>query len=502
MDPRHQPITPSKALSSLNLGSSTPKRRRNFICDGSSPPSVFDNGSPTEAYSVDDSPTPQNRPSAFMRGLNPVTDDSFTIARPNKRRKSANQGAVVRSFYAVPNEIWDKIFDYIVAVDPQEDRLLLPVDAYDNPETKELFSSLRLVTPRWSTILAPRIFKRISGLLGRAEDPLKPVFKASVSQWASDVHDVSFGIVGAWHEGDMYDAYITNVSTGAVSVLLSRFENMKTLRLQSPTVVAPFCAEDQIPAASLAKLTGSIIHAMRYVSLPKLKCLYISLPVTAEFGRFFDVESYTDNFTTILSHIEEMHLIINDDSGIEAFRKPATPRSNIKARYPLQPFAEYLTQFIGCAENVKILTVETRAPLNLTGLEASKMTKLECLKLERVELEWETLRDIFYESRATLRRLELNEIKLLTGTWQDVFELENTSLIDLEFIALRGNSYALTSANVRFNFQLQSWSPLHTLVTTDWRALRNLETRVVMNRNEAGLFVDLDDPLRNWHFLH
>lgn len=374
-----------------------------------------------------------------------------------------------------------------MAVDSQEEKLLLPVDAYDNPETKELFSSLRLVTPRWSAILAPRIFRRISGLLGRAEDPLKPVFKASASQWASDVQDVSFGIVGAWHDADMYDAYITNVSTGAVSALLSRFENMKTLRLQSPTVVAPFCVEDQIPAASLAKLTGSIIHTMRYVSMPKLKCLYISLPVTAEFGRFFGVESYTENFTTILSHIEEMHLIINDDSGIEAFRKPATPRSNIKARYPLQPFAEYLTQFIGFAGNLKILTVETRAPLNLTGLEASKMTKLECLKLERVEVKWETLRDIFYESRATLRRLELNGIQLLTGTWQDVFGLETTSLMDLVFIALRGNSYAARSANVQFNFRLQCWSPIHTLVAPDWQALRNLATRVAENRRKAGL---------------
>lgn len=109
MDPPYQPVTPSKALSTLNLGSGTPKRRRDFVSDGSSPPSVFENGSPTEAYSADDSPTPRSRPSASMRGPNLVTDYPFVVTRLNKRRKSANQGAVVRPFYAVPNEIWDKV---------------------------------------------------------------------------------------------------------------------------------------------------------------------------------------------------------------------------------------------------------------------------------------------------------------------------------------------------------------------------------------------------------
>ena len=364
---------------------------------------------------------------------------------------------------------------------------LRPLNVYDFPATKEVLSELRLVNKKWAAILGPRVFNKISVLLGRQYDPFEPVFKASMSQWAGMVRDVTFGIVGAWHAGEPYDAYITNLSTGAGSVLLTRFNNIHTLRLQSPTVVAPFCPEDQIPLPSLSQLTSSIVHSLRYVTLPRLKCLHFTLPVPAEFARFFNSNGYSDNFVDILSRIKEMHIIINDDSGIDGFRKRHNPRSALKTRYPFQAFAMYLTCFVAAAENITTLSIETRGPLDLSDLDANKLTNLESLKLIGPNMSFEALREIFRASKNTLSKLALKDVKLTTETWHDVFELEFTHHPVLAYVALLNNGYTATGTNAQFYYPQAAGSSLLTKNIADWVSYRDLKDRLFLSRRTRGL---------------
>lgn len=377
----------------------------------------------------------------------------------------------------------------VVAVDRREEHNFTPAGIYEAPKTKEIFSTLRLVSREWNEIITPLLFSSLSAMVGRISHPLEALFKISVTRFASHVRDLRFGVVGAWHNEAGYERYITDLSTGALPVLLGRFPNIQTLRLQSPTVIASFSLHDQISTELLAKLTSSLVHSLRYVSIPRLKCLHLSLPVTAEFARFFLADSYAIEFTTVLSRIEEMHLVINDDSGRDGHRKMTRPRSRVKYRYPLQAFSGYFTTFVGYATKIRVLSVESRAPLDLSDLEVHNLSKLECLRLVGVNIEWNVLRDVFMTACSTLRRLEIKNVKLLTGTWQNVFDMESDSLANLEFFVSFRCGYATTGSSAQYIGHTRAfWSDsLLTCHGPDWTALAKLKRRVNQNRKEKGL---------------
>lgn len=377
----------------------------------------------------------------------------------------------------------------LVAVDCREEHNFTPAGIYEAPKTKEIFSTLRLVSREWNEIISPLLFSSLSAMVGRISHPLEALFKISGTRFACYVRDLRFGVVGAWHNEAGYERYITDLSTGALPVLLSRFPNLQTLRLQSPTVIASFSLHDQISTELLAKLTSSLVHSLRYVPIPRLKCLHLSLPVTAEFARFFLADSYAIEFTTILSRIEEMHIVINDDSGRDGHRNMTRPRSRVKYRYPLQAFSGYLTTFVSYATKVRVLSLETRSPLDLSDLEAHNFTKLACLRLVGVSIKWTVLRDVFTTACGTLRRLEIKSVKLLTGTWQDVFDMQSDSLANLEFFVSFRCGYATTGASAQhIGHTRVFWSDnLLTSHGPDWASLAKLKRRVNQNRKQRGL---------------
>jgi hypothetical protein len=334
-------------------------------------------------------------------------------------------------------------------------------------------------------------------MVGRiAGRPLEAVLRVSESQFAPYVHELRIGILGPWQTGLQYEQYITDLAQGALPVLLARFQNLKTFRLQSPSMIAALCPEDQISMALLSQLTSSFVHSLRFVGLPRLRSLHLSLPVTAEFGRFFVSEGYVTDFENILDQIQEMHFIINDDTGREGFREIKRPRSQVKGRYPLQNFADYLTSFIGYAKKIKVLSVEVRSRFDISNLTTTNFTQLTHLRLLGVSIKWETLRDIVRSARSTLLRVELENVQLSSGTWEDVFNVF-VEASDIYFFATSGLGYSATGSSAHHIGHATHFWPTSVLTKhwSDFDGLANIRKLVNDNRVRLGLMAS---PRSTW----
>lgn len=362
-------------------------------------------------------------------------------------------------------------------------------DIYENPRTKEILSTLRLVSQTWNRVATPRLFSYLSAMVGRVTGrPLEAVFKISESRFAPFVRDLRVGILGPWQNGLGYELYITDLSTGALPVLVCRFPNLQTLRLQSPSMIAPFQAEDQISASLLSQLTSSLVHSLRFVSLPRLRSLHLSLPVTAEFGRFFVSDSYAIDFRSIFAQIQELHIIINDDTGRDGHREIKRPRSQVKSRYPLQAFSEYLTNLIGSATQIKFLSVETRSPLDLSDLEPHNFAAMTHFRLVGMSISWECLRDVFL-CATKLRRVELDHVLLMTGTWENILDICHNGLPEVEFFATTRCGYARSGTSSQLIGHAHAFwpTPILTRHDADWPALGKLRKMVNSTRVKLGL---------------
>lgn len=109
MDPPQQPATPSKQLSTLDLGVTPTKRPRDTTVDSSSPASVFDDCPSSEAFSIfGGSPPPRSTPSPLLRRQKSVAGRSLT-APPGKRAKRAGSSKKSKSLPFLPNELWDMV---------------------------------------------------------------------------------------------------------------------------------------------------------------------------------------------------------------------------------------------------------------------------------------------------------------------------------------------------------------------------------------------------------
>lgn len=343
----------------------------------------------------------------------------------------------------------------------------------------------------WNRIATPLLFRYIQAVVGySAGRPLDSILKISESPYALYVRDVRFGFVGSWLPGLDYDRYIDDLAAGALPILISRFQNIQTFRLQTPTVVDTFSEEGQLKPPMLAKLTNSLVHTLRFVPVPRLKCLHMSVPTTAEFARFFESNSYARNFTNVFAQIEELHITINDSTGPDGRRDPKWPRSVIKTKYPLDRFAPYLVQLISYAKRIKVFSLDSRTWFDVSDLEAESFTRLKSFRLEGVRMNDETLKKIFIQAHDELRRVELIQVRLMTGTWESVFDghlaLPPRNLI---WLRVEGCGYSMTGASAEHIGYSFSHYPtaLWTTHGRDWLALTNWRSLVNTSRCRRGL---------------
>ncbi|KAF3012100.1 hypothetical protein E8E15_000846 [Penicillium rubens] len=488
--------SPSEQLSAMILNSSPaqqapPDASRDAPRDAptkapSSRASLFGNGRPSRT------PSPPGTPSPLDRRISNKLNRSPSRAHRVDALSDQTSGdfPYLAREPSLPYEAWENVFYAMLATYSYEEYDFTYGDVFEQPETKKTLSTLRLVNRIWNRIATPLLFRNIQAVVGySAGRPLDSILRISESPYALYVRDVRFGFVGSWLPGLDYDRYIDDLAAGALPILISRFQNIQTLRLQTPTVIDTFSEEGQLKPAMLAKLTNALVHTLRLVSVPILKCLHISMPTTAEFARFFESNSYTGGFTNIFGQLEELHITINDSTGPDGRRDPKWPRSVIKTKYPPDRFAPYLIQLIAYARRIQVFSLDARTWFDVSDLEAESFTKLKSFRLEGVRINHKTLRQIFIEARDTLHRIQLVHVRLMSGTWQEVFDHSALPPKDLSWLYVHGCGYSMTGASARYMGSTFSRYPtaLWTRYAPDWLAITHWRTVVNTNRQRRSL---------------
>ncbi|KAJ5926644.1 hypothetical protein N7516_008417 [Penicillium verrucosum] len=435
------------------------------------------------------SPTPtlSNTPSSLNRRVSGNSNYSSSRTTSNNVQSGETSGNfryLVRE-PSLPYEAWETVFYATLTSLTSEELDFIYDDDLEHPASKKTLSTLRLVNRIWNRVATPLLFRYIQAVVGySAGRPLDSILKISESPYALYVRDVHFGFVGSWLPGLDYDRYIDDLAAGALPVLISRFQNIQTFRLQSPTVVDTFSKEGQMTPLMLSKLTSSLVNTLRFVSVPRLRCLHLSLPTTAEFARFFESSGYARDFTDIFGEIEELHITINDSTGSDGRRHPKWPRSVIKTRYPLDPFAPYLIQLISHAKRLKVFNLESRAWFDVSDLKADAFSRLKSFRLEGVRIKHETLKKIFIQAHDELRRVQLTDIRLMTGTWESVFG-GHTALppCKLSWLSVEGCGYSRTGTSAQhIGYSLSHPAAFSTMHGPDWLTYAEWKSLVNANR--------------------
>ncbi|KGO75899.1 hypothetical protein PITC_039820 [Penicillium italicum] len=474
--------------------------------------SLFNEISPPGTPHLAESSSPTlslaNTPSPLDRRLSKNLNHPPSQAPPD----DARSGQISDDFTyfarepSLPYEAWETVFNATLTSSSCEESDMIYGDVYEHPATKKTLSNLRLVNQIWNRIATPLLFRNIQAVVGySAGRPLESILKISESPNALYVRDVRFGIVGSWLPGLDYERYIDDLAAGALPILVNRFQNLQTLRLQTPTVVDTFSDEGQLKPPMLAKLTNSLVNTLRFVSVPRLRCLHISVPTTAEFARFFNANSYARDFTSVFAEIVELHIIINDNTGPDGRRTPKWPRSVIKTRYPIDRFAPYLVQLISYAKRIQVLSLEARTWLDVSELEAESLAQLKSFRLEGVRINDETLRNIFIQARNTLLRIELVHLRLMTGTWEDVLTHQALPPWKLDWLRVEECGYSMTGTSSQYvSYSLSHrLTALWTLHGRDWLALTRWRSVVNATRHRKGLprcphcFFSSNTPVQN-----
>ncbi|KAJ5950997.1 uncharacterized protein N7479_009410 [Penicillium vulpinum] len=388
---------------------------------------------------------------------------------------------------SLPYEAWEAIFYATLSSTSMEEYDFFYGDVFENPETKKTLSTLRLVNRTWNRVASPLMFRCLQAVLGYSVGrPLEIILRISESHHAMSVRDVRFGFVGAWLPGLGYDRYINDLAAGALPVLISRFQNIQTLRIQTPPVVDTFSEDGQIKPQMLAKFTNALVHSLRFMPVSRLRCLHISMPTTAEFARFFELNSYARDFVDVFAQIQELHITINDSTGPDGRRDPKWPRSIVKTKYPVDRFSPYLIQLIAYAKNLQVLNLEARTWFDVSDLEAEGLAKLKSLRLEGVRIKDTTLKNIFLKARETLLRIELVHVRLMTGTWEDAFRFPPWNMI---WLRVDGCGYSTTGSSAHhIGYSFMNYpTALWTLHGRDWLALTHWRAVVNANRRRNGL---------------
>ncbi|KAJ5494318.1 hypothetical protein N7463_010405 [Penicillium fimorum] len=453
---------------------------------GPSPP-----GTPHLARSPSSTSSPPNSPSLLAkRKPGNSSRSSSTSSDDTQSGQASGSLLYLAREPSLPYEAWEAVFHAMLSSESREEIDFDYGDIFENPATKKTLSNLRLVNRVWSRIATPLLFRYLQAVVGySAGQPLDSILKISESPHAIYVRDVRFGFVGAWLPGLDYDRYIDDLAAGALPILVSRFPNIQTLRMQSPSVVDTFSEEGQIKPPMLAKLTNALVHTLRFVPVPRLRCLHISMPTTAEFARFFELNSYARDFTNVFAQIEELHITINDSTGPDGRRDPKWPRSMVKTKYPLDRFAPYLVQLISYAKKIQVFSLDARTWFDVSDLEAESLTKLKYFRLEGVRINHETLKKIFQQARYTLLRIELVHVRLMSGTWEDVFGYRAFAPWNLIWLRVDGCGYSMTGTSahhVGFSFTHYP-TAFWTLHGRDWLALTHWRSVVNVNRHRNKL---------------
>lgn len=271
---------------------------------------------------------------------------------------------------------------------------------------------------------------------------------------------------------------------GLLSSYLVRFANLNALEFHKPPPA--------LPQEETRLYIHSIIAAFRYVPLPNLEELVIHFPITHNFRQFFPLKTSALQIPiiNILQQLRHLELYVCAYTNRHHQRYWATPILPENAALPNETHASYLFRMIEPAINVRSLSIRSLDILNLDPVKFSPSLRLWSLSLSSVSISAHKLLSLVDQSRESVRYIDLQLVKLNSGTWHHVL-LEMSKLPRLIDFAIDSSGYSLTGLSSHLVPGLlpepDDPSNIETYETLDIPALGNLQRAVNANRVTAGL---------------
>lgn len=399
----------------------------------------------------------------------------------------------------------------------------------DYAASRHQLADLRLVNKSFCRSASHCLFRVIQAKLTfnpsipEKHQPLEKLFQISCSPHASSVREVYVGFDSTFTSRPVDEDYVRDLAS-LLPLCLSRFPGLTALKYLGPeyynndreveSLAVPIpehlmrtftrrlearALAVEFPEHLMRIFTNTAVKALKSVSLPALRELSLSLPVTYEFGQFFPSGISGTPIEIVVRRLRHLSLQVCDNTGPSGgVRSENIPLSAVKSKFPNPTFASQFFKFVELATNLKSLHIIGTDILNIDGVSFRHMNDLAYLYLSNVAISSENLLSLVENCKNSMIGLAFSQVELNSGKWQDIL-IPVSRLPSLSLCRLIGCGYSTTGKSSHLaNPDLSPFpAELDTLDNLDFHALGNLQRQVSANRSKAGL-----EKLGDYRYLH
>ena len=360
--------------------------------------------------------------------------------------------------------------------------------------SRQRLSLLRLVNQAFCQSATPRLFRRVRATypgihLKNKGQHLARMLKISKSTHACYVCHVEVGIDSTWKTEPGYEEYLQDLSV-LLPLCLSHFPNVTTLSVRGPIYSQGMVLDQPFPSYLSILLVKSVVNALSFVPFPKLRDLSLSFPITLDYVQLFKHQavSWRVPMEDVLQQLQHLTVKICDKIGNERYEPPI---SFLQTGCQNAIYAPYMFKTIELAKNLTFLAIWAMNDLNIEKLDISNLNKLRALQLSGLSSSSGKLLSLIEPCKETLTRLELIQVELERGTWQNVLFRISQLATSLVFFQMQSNGYSKDGESAHLCPgvlpRVNDPRPIETCDVLDFHALGNVQRLVNSNRQAAGL---------------
>jgi hypothetical protein len=269
---------------------------------------------------------------------------------------------------------------------------------------------------------------------------------------------------------------------GILLPCLYRFPNLRAIVFGEPSASLP----QEYRQIYLSTATTALL----YVPLPNLVELELFFPIANNFRQLFPTEAspLRTPIESILGQLRHLGLFVREYTGTPDLRKVWQPVLPEYAALPNNDNSFHLFKMVELAANLESLSIGSTDYLRFDP-EPLSHNRLRCLYLNSVTISSDSLLAFIFQSKDSMRFIELRLVKLDSGTWQHVL-VELCRLPRLLDFAIESSGYSLTGSSSHlapgFRPPIDDPKDIETHNHLDFYALGNLQRQVNTNRVAAG----------------
>ena len=336
-------------------------------------------------------------------------------------------------------------------------------------------ATLRLVNKSFSSSASAQLFKHViatfNTTLGISSlDSLRAISNSSYGTYVRHL-DLGFSIEDV-HSTGSHERYVEEIG-GLLPTLLTKLPNLSVLEVSG----TPW----DLPQGHRLMFTESIVSTLHYRPFSNLRELAITFPTTHDFSKLFlsDIDSEQTPIDDVLRNLRRLDLYVAayKDRQQDPLPLVVLPKN---AAYLDGSHTVHLLDLIKRACNLKSFALCSMAPLSFHDLKFHGSVRLESLRLEGVGMSSQKLVSLIKHFKDSLVRVQLFQVKIVSGTWQYVLT-EASKTTRLLHFDVRESLIEMNN-----DVRLVNVSNHQDRVSLDESALGNLQRRVNGNRQTAG----------------